>query len=262
MSDETTETLEGVTRTFAPDLFEGQQVLVCGASSGIGLMLARGFARLGADVLATGSSAAKIARESGDAANAGIRFETLDVRDPGAIGRCIDRLGRLDILVNAAGIARPMAEYELETYLDVIDVNLNAAMRTAMAARAKLTEARGTIINYASMLSFLADAAVPAYGASKTGLLGLTRALAHAFGPQGIRVTAIAPGYHKTDMTEPLWSRPANHDAIAHHTAMKRWGSTVDLVGATLFLASPAARYITGVCLPVDGGYSVGAATG
>jgi len=251
-----------VTGSFAPDLFKGQQVLVSGASSGIGLMLARGFARLGADVLATGSSNAKLERESRDPANAGIRFEILDVRDTAAIGRCIDGLDRLDVLVNAAGVAKPEAEFEIETYLDVIDVNLNAAMRTAMAARTKLAERRGSIINYASMLSFLADATVPAYGASKTGLLGLTRALSHAFGPQGVRVNAIAPGYHKTDMTKPLWSQPANHDAIARHTAMKHWGSTVDLVGATLFLASPAAAYITGVCLPVDGGYSVGAATG
>ena len=254
--------LDQVTGSFAVGLFEGRQVLVSGASGGIGLALACGFARLGASVLATGTSEAKLADAAADPAHAGITFASLDVRDTGAVGRCIDGLDRLDVLVNAAGIARPEAEYELETYLDVIDVNMNAAMRTAMAARSKLAESRGAIINYASMLSFLADASVPAYTASKTGLLGLTRALAHRFGPDGIRVNAIAPGYHQTEMTRPLWSQSSHHDVIAHHTALKRWGSTIDLVGATLFLASPAALYITGICLPVDGGYSVGAAIG
>ena len=254
--------LAAVIGSFAPGLFEDRQILVSGGSSGIGLELARGFRLLGASVLATGSSGRKLDALHDDPANAGIQFGRLDVRDETAIRRTIDALDRLDVLVNAAGIARPQAEFEPATFLDVIDVNLNAAMRTATAARQKLGNAGGCIINYASMLSFLADAQVPAYCASKTGLLGLTRALAHAFGEEGIRVNAIAPGYHETDMTHALWSQPRHHDAIAAHSALKRWGSTTDLVGATLFLASPAAAFITGTCLTVDGGYSVGAATG
>ncbi len=254
--------LPDVTSVFAPDLFRNRQVLISGGSSGIGLELARGFAGLGATVLATGSSAAKLDVLHGDPANAGIRFALLDVRDDAAIVRTVDALDRLDVLVNAAGIARPQEEYEQATFLDVIDVNLNAAMRTAMAGRRKLARDGGCIINYASMLSFLADADVPAYCASKTGLLGLTRALAHSFGAEGIRVNAVAPGYHTTEMTRPLWSQPRHHDAIATHAALKRWGTTVDLVGATVFLASPAAAFITGICLPVDGGYGTGAATG
>ena len=248
--------------SFAPGLFEGRQILVSGASSGIGLDVARGFEALGASVLATGSSAQKLDALRHDPSNGRIQFALLDVRDEAAIRETIDGLDRLDVVVNAAGIARPLAEYEPATFLDVMDVNLNSVMRTAMAARPKLARAGGCIINYASMLSFLADAAVPAYCASKTGVLGLTRALAHAFGEDGIRVNAIAPGYHKTDMTRPLWSEPRHHDAIAKHSALKRWGQTTDLVGATLFLASPAAAFITGICLPVDGGYGVGAATG
>ncbi len=255
-------TLSDVAAVFAADLFHGRQVLVSGASSGIGLDVARGFAALGASVLATGSSASKLDALHGDAANAGIRFVRLDVRDKEAIIRTVDGLDRLDVLVNAAGIARPQEEYEAATFGDVMDVNLNAAMRTAMAARQKLGCDGGCIVNYASMLSFLADADVPAYCASKTGLLGLTRALAHAFGPEGIRVNAVAPGYHATEMTRPLWSQPRHHDAIAAHAALKRWGTTIDLVGATVFLASPAAAFITGICLPVDGGYSSGAAIG
>ena len=251
-----------VSSCFANDLFSGRQVLVSGATSGIGLELARGFRALGASVLATGSSSAKLSATGEDPANAGITFARLDVRDSNAIRATVGGLDRLDVLVNAAGVARPHEEYEPDVFQDVIDINLSAAMRFAMAGRDKLASRSGCIINYASMLSYLADAAVPAYCASKTGLLGLTRSLAHKFGPDGIRVNAIAPGYHKTDMTQPLWSQPKNHDAIAGHSALKRWGTTTDLVGATLFLASPAAAFITGICLPVDGGYGSGAATG
>ncbi len=253
--------LAAVTGSFAPDLFHGRQVLVTGASGGIGLELARGFRALGAAVLGVGSSAAKLRALPDDPANEGIRFAVLDVRDDAAIRRTVGGLDRLDVLVNAAGIARPGDEFEAPTFADVIDVNLTASMRTAMAGRAALGHARGCIVNYASMLSFLADAEVPAYCASKAGVLGLTRSLAHAFGPEGIRVNAVAPGYHKTDMTRPLWSQPHSHDVVMRHAALKRWGSTVDLVGATLFLASPAASFVTGVCLPVDGGYGVGSAT-
>ena len=254
--------LAAVANSFAPDLFRDRQVVVSGGSSGIGLELARGFRALGASVLATGSSAGKLAALGDDPRNAGIAFARLDIRDDAAVRAAIGALDRLDVLVNAAGVARPVEEYEPATFLDVVDVNLNAAMRTATAAREKLGRDGGCIINYASMLSFLADAAVPAYCASKTGLLGLTRALAHAWGADGIRVNAIAPGYHETEMTRPLWSQPRNRDAIAGHSALKRWGTTTDLVGATLFLASPAAGFITGICLPVDGGYGSGAATG
>ena len=113
-------------------------------------------------------------------------------------------------------------------------VNLNSSMSTSAIQSAISSGGNNSIINFASMLSFLADASVPAYTASKTGLMGLTRALAHAFGPEGVRVNAIAPGYHKTDMTKPLWSQAHNHDVIARHAALKRWGTTSDLVGATV----------------------------
>lgn len=243
--------------TFRPDLFAGRRVLVSGASSGIGLAIARGFARLGAETVATGSSEDKLARAAGNPANAGIRFAQLDVRDRAAIDRFVGDLPGLDVLVNAAGIARPEAEFEEATWLEVIDVNLNSAMRLAMAARPHLARSQGVVINTASMLSYLADESVPAYGASKTGILGLTRSLAHAFGPEGIRVVAIAPGYHKTAMTEALWTHPEHAATIARKAALRRWGTVEDLVGAALFLASPAASFITATTLPVDGGYVV-----
>jgi len=142
--------------------------------------------------------------------------------------------------------------------MQVMEVNLNSVMRISQTAMPKLLESRGSIINVASMLSYLADAGVPAYCASKSGITGLTRALAHRYGPEGVRVNAVAPGYHKTDMTEALWSDPAAAEHIRGRTALKRWGSADDLVGAVLFLSSNAAQYVTGVVLPVDGGYVSG----
>lgn len=250
--------MTAVTDSFAPRLFEGRAVLVTGGSSGIGLAIARGFAGLGGAVVALGSSAEKLAKEGADPANAGIRFARVDVRDPAAIKAAVAGFDRLDVLVNAAGVARPEAEFEDQTFREVMDVNLNAQMRFAMAALPLLKASKGSIVNIASMLSYLADPLVPAYGASKAGVLGLTRHLAHAFGPDGIRVNAIAPGYHKTAMTEALWSDPGPAKRIAGRAALKRWGTADDLVGAALFLSSPAAAFITGAEFAVDGGYVTG----
>ncbi len=250
--------MDEIVATFRPDLFAGKSVLVSGASSGIGLAIAQGFARLGAEVIATGSSKEKLAAAKTDPANKGIRFEKLDVRDRAAIDAFVDALPGLDVLVNAAGIVHADDEFEEKTFLDVIDVNLNGAMRLSMAALPLLKKSKGVIINTASMLSYLADESVPAYGASKSGILGLTRTLAHRFGRDGIRVNAIAPGYHKTAMTQPLWSDPGPAAVIAKRSALKRWGTVEDLVGTALFLASPAAAFVTATSLPVDGGYVVG----
>lgn len=253
--------LDEILNSFRADLYSGKRVLVSGGSTGIGLAVAKGFAQLGAEVIVTASSQDKLDAAERDGLPGGsgsLRFARLDVRDRAAVDRFVSALPGLDVLVNMAGIARPMAEFEEATYLDVIDVNLNSAMRLAMAARPLLAASRGCIINTASMLSYLADPAVPAYGASKAGIVGLTRHLAHAFGPEGIRVNAIAPGYHKTAMTRGLWEDPEAAGRIASRAALKRWGSVDDLVGTALFLASPAAAFITGVDLPVDGGYVVG----
>jgi NAD(P)-dependent dehydrogenase (short-subunit alcohol dehydrogenase family) len=249
--------MDEIIATFRPDLFAGKRVLVSGASSGIGLAMAQGFARLGAEVTATGTSAAKLAEAKADPANKGIRFAPLDVRDRKAIDAFIATFPSLDVLINAAGIVKPEEEFSEEGYLDVIDVNLNSVMRLSMAARPLLQKTKGVIINTASMLSYVVDDSVPAYCASKTGILGLTRALAHRFGQDGIRVNAIAPGYHKTNMTKPLWSDPKPAAIIARKAALKRWGTVDDLVGAAIFYASPASAFVTATTLPVDGGYVV-----
>lgn len=243
--------------TFAPDLFAGRTVLVSGGTSGIGLAIARGFAGLGAEVIATGSSPDKLAALAGTG-GPGLRFAALDVRDPAAVEAFCAGMTRLDVLVNAAGIARPEAEFDEATFCEVLDVNLTSAMRLSRAARPLLAAQRGAVVNFASMLSYLADASVPAYGASKAGILGLTRALAHAWGREGIRVNAVAPGYHRTAMTRPLWDAPASEAAIARRSALGRWGSAEDLVAPVVFLASPGAAFVTGAVLDVDGGYRSG----
>jgi len=248
--------MQQILQNYRADLFAGQQVWVSGGTSGIGLDIALGFAGLGAEVVATGSSASKIAqlRET----QPQLQCERLDVTDAAAITRFAAGLSRLDLLVNAAGISRPGQEYDDEVFVQVLDTNLISVMRQSMAALPLLEQSRGSIINIASMLSYLADAEVPSYCASKSGVLGLTRALAHRFGAQGVRVNAIAPGYHRTAMTEGLWSDPAAADKIAQRTALKRWGESEDLLGAAVFLASSAAAYVTGATLPVDGGYVSG----
>jgi NAD(P)-dependent dehydrogenase (short-subunit alcohol dehydrogenase family) len=249
--------MDQILAAFRPDLFAGKHVLISGGTSGIGLGVAKGFARLGATVIATGASQARLDAARADAEAKAIRFELLDVRDRKAIDAFVGALHGLDALINAAGVAKPEEEYEEAAFLDVMDVNLNSVMRLSMAARPLLARSKGAIVNFASMLSYVVDDAVPAYSASKTGLLGLTRTLAHRFGPEGIRVNAIAPGYHKTDMTNGLWSDPEPAAKIATKAALKRWGTVEDLIGTAVFLCSPAALFVSATTLPVDGGYVV-----
>ncbi len=243
--------------TYAPGFMTNRAVVVSGGTSGIGLAIAKGFAEAGAAVIATGSSAGRLQAAEAQASER-LRFEKLDVRDREAVRQFFAGLGRLDVLVNCQGVARPDREWEEDTFLDVMDINLNSAMRLSREAFPLLKATGGSIINIASMLSYLADESVPSYTASKTGIVGLTRALAHKYGRDGVRVNAIAPGYHRTDMTRALWSVPDSAAKIAERSALKRWGEAEDLVGPALFLCSSAASFVTGITLPVDGGYHVG----
>lgn len=242
---------------FRAEFLEGRRVVVSGGTGGIGLALAQGFAQAGASVIATGSSRERLGLAEKHTSDQ-LTFGLLDVRDNDAVTAFFRDMDRLDVLVNCQGVARPDAEWNEDTFLDVIDINLTSAMRLSRAAYPLLKASQGSIINIASMLSYLADETVPAYTASKTGIMGLTRALAHKYGQDGVRVNAIAPGYHRTEMTRALWSVPESEATIAKRSALKRWGTTADLVGPALFLSSSAAEFVTGVTLPVDGGYHVG----
>jgi NAD(P)-dependent dehydrogenase (short-subunit alcohol dehydrogenase family) len=236
--------------------YSGRRVLVTGGTSGIGRAIAEAFQAEGADVVVTGLTEAEI--ESCRDATGGLAAHLLDVADQAAIDRLVERLERLEVLVNAAGmILRGGLEFEPEAFLRVVDVNLIGTMRLCRACHALLAESRGSIVNLASMLSCFGSGFAPAYSASKGGVVQLTKSLAIAWAAHGVRVNAIAPGWIETALTKPLIDDASRSAAIVSRTPMGRWGQPEDVAGAVLFLCSPAAAFITGVVLPIDGGYSI-----
>ena len=234
-----------------------RKILVTGGSSGIGAAIAQVFASNGDLVVATGATKEEVERAQIHSESNTISFQELDVRDGSAVQACIDEIDSLDVLVNCAGVIRRKAEHEPEVFADVIDINLNGSMRVSTAAREKLKQRKGCIINTASMLSFFGGGLVPGYSASKGGIAQLTKSLAIAYAPDGIRVNAVAPGWIATQLTQALQEDHKRSEAILSRTPLGRWGEPEDVVGPVLFLASDAARFVTGVVLPVDGGYLI-----
>lgn len=234
--------------TFRQDLFAGKGVLVVGGTSGIGAGIADAFAALGASVTVTGATQEECAASRRPAIAA-------DVRDDAAMARVVGDIARLDVLVNCAGIIRRGAEHEVATFETVLAINLTGTMRTCALARPKLAATQGAIVNTASMLSFFGGGLVPGYSASKGGVAQLTKSLAIAYSKEGIRVNAIAPGWVDTPLTKTLREDPARDAAILSRTPLGRWAVPDDIAGAVVFLCSPAAKFVTGAVLPIDGGY-------
>src|SRR5215210_740303 len=245
----------GVVHSFALGLFRGKRVLVTGGTSGIGLGCAQLFRDLDAGVIATGATEAERDRAQTDGGNSGITFEHLDLRDDTEIQRLVAGLEQLDVLVNAAGVIRRDLEHDPEVFADVLAINLTGTMRVSSAAKAKLGRAHGCVVNLASMLAFFGGPRVPAYSSSKGGIAQLTKSLAAAWAGDGIRVNAVAPGWIATALTQGLQDDPERSRAILSRTPMGRWGTPEDVAGGVVFLASPAARFVTGSILAVDGGY-------
>jgi NAD(P)-dependent dehydrogenase (short-subunit alcohol dehydrogenase family) len=237
--------------TYRPDLFKGKRALVSGATQGIGATIANHLAALGAEVTAIGLGA-------GDGTlHTAVEVRQADVTSVDSLDSALAGIERLDIVFNCAGIIQRGAEHDLEVFQNVLAVNLTGTMRVCTMVRERLRTSRGCIVNTASMLSFFGGGLVPGYAASKGGVAQLTKSLAIAYAPDGIRVNAVAPGWIATPLTKALQDDPARAVPILARTPLARWGTPDDVARAAMFLCTPAASFMTGVILPVDGGYMV-----
>jgi NAD(P)-dependent dehydrogenase (short-subunit alcohol dehydrogenase family) len=238
-------------------LASGFHAVVIGGAGDIGAAISNQFCDLGATVTATAANEADLARTLLKA-RAGLTLATLDVTKDDSVASFAKQHKRVDALVNCAGILARDKEYEIETFIKVLDVNLAGTFRTCMAFRPLLAEGRGSIVNIASMNATLALPRIPAYCASKGGVVMLTKALALAWAEEGIRVNAVAPGYIETAINAAGRTDRAHYQRIADRTAFKRWGQPEDIAGAVAFLCMPASQYATGTVVAVDGGFLAG----
>lgn len=242
----------------------GKVAVVTGGNGGIGLGMARGLSRAGAAILVVGRDAGKNRRAAEELARFG-QAEAIEVdvaRDDGGetvAQAAIERFGRLDILVNNAGtnVRKPPQDYSAAEWRAMFDINLTSAFLCSKAAYPRMRAAGGKIVNVGSMLSVFGMSFSAPYGASKGGVVQLTKALASAWAKDGIQVNAILPGWIDTDLTTRARAQvPDLHEKVLARTPAGRWGTPDDLAGIAVFLASGASDFVTGAAIPVDGGYS------
>lgn len=239
--------------------------LVTGASRGLGQAIAIALAEAGADLCITARDAASLAKTRAMVEQRG-RFclvAAQDVNDVPSIDKTLERFvaetGRIDILVNNAGIEQvsPSLDVDEPLWDRIVGTNLKGAFFWSQAVARHMSKqpSGGSIVNLCSLTSFVGIPSAVPYGASKTGLLGMTRALAAEWAGAGIRVNAIAPGYFRTAMTEEFYEDSDWQSRMLDKIPQRRFGETSDIGGAVIFLVSDAAAYVTGHCLPVDGGF-------
>jgi 2-deoxy-D-gluconate 3-dehydrogenase len=241
----------------------GTTAVVTGARRGIGLAIAEALARAGADIIGVSASIEESGSEAEQrvtAAGRGFTPIKVDFADRNAVTALGEHLAGLgvDILVNNAGTIEraPAADHPVELWDHVLAVNLSSQFLLSQAVgRSMLERGRGKVIFTASLLSFQGGVNVPGYTASKFGIAGLTKALANEWMPRGVNVNAIAPGYIATDNTEALQRDEDRSRSIVERIPAGRWGAAADIGGAAVFLAARASDYVSGIVLPVDGGW-------
>jgi 2-dehydro-3-deoxy-D-gluconate 5-dehydrogenase len=246
---------------------KGRIAIVTGGNGGIGLGMARGLAGAGACVVVAARNTEKsqaAVRELGKLGAEALAV-TVDVTDEAAVGRLVqetlERFGRIDVLINNAGtnIRKSLHEYSLDEWHRVMNTNLTSAFLCSRAVYPAMKAAGGgKVINIGSMMSIFGASFSPAYGASKGGIVQLTKSAAIAWAPDNIQVNAVLPGWIDTELTqgarrEVQWL----HDSVLRRTPARRWGTIEDMSGVAVFLASAASDFVTGTAIPVDGGYSI-----
>jgi len=252
---------------FPTDLFslEGKIALVTGATRGIGRHLAQGLANAGARTVLTGRDSAALVGSAEAIRGIGreVRCVVMDVSSVASIhaafAHVTETIGPIDVLINNAGVEtiRPSLEVDEETWDRIQDTNLRGAFFCSQAAASARPSAQSalSIINVCSLTSQVGVPQAVPYGASKSGLVGMTRALAAEWASMNIRVNGLGPGYFRTQMTESFYRDPAWRTRMLDKIPMARFGEHDDLIGATVFLASNASAYVTGQVIYVDGGY-------
>ncbi|WP_099828114.1 SDR family NAD(P)-dependent oxidoreductase [Oceaniglobus indicus] len=224
--------------------------VVTGGGTGIGLATSKRLLAAGYRVIAGGI-------DHDDDIPAEIEFVQTDVTDQNDIERLIGAADRIDALIHCAGILRQEKEWQVADFKTVLDVNLTACLASGTAALPKLEAAGGSVVNIASMWSYFGSPKSPAYAASKNGIVALTRSMATAWAPRGIRANAVAPGWIVTRMAMGAKNDPTRGPKITERIPMGRWAEPSEVADVINFLVSDQASYVNGVVLPVDGGYSI-----